>query len=324
MRTILVFCMLLCGIQTSTAQITKIRSAKVSHDKSLIAFICFLKSNQDIFIYNIEVDSLQRLTTSESLNFDEQYKTSPNWIDNSILLFLSKHSGKVQQYLLDIKRGDLSSHSSSESDEYSLSYSPINKQTYYTSSIGGKEPAILTRGLISNTHSSVTSKNINYGFSDLSIDYKYLAFYELPRKTPHIYSIIEEKIIETKLPKSNVTILSWSADSQNLLYKHTKFSNGKPMTSLYIYNIDTKTSTILLKNRNAMRSAILMSDAKKYIYTTDAKMYIVDIETKDIEEHNIKGDLDSWIKDNTSLLIIDNDKAFIYDIQNKETKSIIN
>lgn len=324
MRTLILLLSLLLSSPLINAQITKIRSAKLSTKRNSVGFICFMESVQDIFVYNIEADSLRRLTTSESLNFDEQYKTSLNWIDDSNIIFLSKHTGQVQQYILDIQRGNLSSHSTSEGDEYSLCYSPKSKETYYVSSVRGKEPAIFRRGLISYEPKSITSKNINYGFPQLSLDNRLLAFYEMPIGNPLIYSIESDKFLNLKLPKKNVRILSWTVDSNKFIYKHTKFIYGEPTTSLHLYDLTTHKSSTLMKNANDLYSAILMTEGTKYMYSTSKKSYLVDINSKNVEEHEVKGDLDSWIIDNTSLLIIANDKAFIYDIQNRKKKSIIN
>lgn len=324
MRTLILLLSLLLGSPLANAQITKIRSAKLSTNRNSVAFICFLESVQDIFVYNIEADSLRRLTTSESLNFDEQYKTSLNWIDDSNIIFLSKHTGQVQQYILDIQRGNLSSYSTSEGDEYSLCYSSQNKETYYVSSVKGKEPAIFRRGLVSYEPKNVTSKNINYGFPQLSLDNKLLTFYEMPIGNPIIYSINEDVLLKTKLPKKNVRILSWTLDSNKFLYKHTKFINGEPVTSLCLYNLESHKSSTLIKNTNDLYSTILMTDGNKYMYSTSKKSYLVDIDSESVEEHDVKGDLVGWIVDNVSLLIIANDKAFIYDIQNRSEKPVVN
>lgn len=324
MRTLILLLFLFLSSPIVNAQITKIRSAKLSMDRNSIALICFLESVQDIFVYSIEADSLKRLTASESLNFDEQYKTSLNWIDDSKIIFLSKHTGQVQQYILDIQRGNLSSHSTSEADEYSLCYSPQNKETYYVSSVKGKEPAIFRRGLASYQPKCITTKNINYGLSQLSLDNRFLVFYEMPIGNPLVYSIDDDEFLKLKLPKKNVRILSWSLDSKKILYKHTQFRNGQPMTSLFLYDVNSDKSITLMKNANDLYSAILVTDGNKYMYSTSKKSYLVDIESERVEEHEVKGDLDSWIVDNTSLLIITNDKAFIYDIQTKKEKSIIN
>ena len=324
MRILILLLFLLLSSPVVNAHITKIRSAKLSMDRNSIAFICFLESVQDIFVYSLEADSLKRLTTSESLNFDEQYKTSLNWIDDSNIIFLSKHTGQVQQYILDIQRGNLSSHSTSEGDEYSLCYSPQNKETYYVSSVKGKEPAIFRRGLVSYEPKRITTKNINYGLSQLSLDNRFLAFYEMPIGNPLVYSIDDDELLKLKFPKKNVRILSWSLDSKKILYKHTQFRDGKPMISLFLYDVNSDKSITLMKNANDLYSAILMTDGNKYMYSTSKKSYLVDIESERVEEHEVKGDLDSWIVDNTSLLIITDDKAFRYDIQNKKEKSIIN
>lgn len=96
------------------------------------------------------------------------------------------------------------------------------------------------------------------------------------------------------------------------------------MTSLYLYNLESHKSSTLIKDANDLDSAILMTDGNKYMYSTSKKSYLVDIDLNSVEEHEVNGDLDSWIVDNTSLLIITNDKAFIYDIKNRKKKSIIN
>lgn len=201
MKTLIFLLSLLLSSPVVSGQISEIRSAKLSMDRQSIAFICFLGSVQDMFVYNIETDSLRRLTTSESLNFDEQYKTSPNWLDSSNIIFLSKHTGRVQQYVLDIQRGNLSSYSTSEGNEYSLCYSSQNTESYYASSVKGKEPAVYRRGLISYEPKRITNKNINYALPQLSLDNKLLVFYEMPIGNPLIYSINEDVMLKTKLPK---------------------------------------------------------------------------------------------------------------------------
>lgn len=324
MRKSILFFLLLLGSFVVNAQITKIKSAKLSPDKKEIAFICYLGLEEDLFLYNIEADSLSRLTTSEGLSFEGQYKASLNWLDNSNIIFLSKHTGVVQQYVLDIQRGNLTSHSTSVGDEYSLCYSPKNEETYYISSIKGREPAVFRRGLISYEPKNITTQNVNYGLLQLSPNNKYLAFSEMPMGNPIIYSLDEARVLKLKLTKKNVRILSWSLDSNLFLYKNTEFRDDSPIVSLSLHNLDINKSSILMKNINGIFSAILMTDGSKYMYSTKGKSYLVDIESNKIEEFNIKGDLDCWVVNDISLLIIDNDKAFIYDILKKDLKNIIN
>jgi len=169
MKRILFFCIAYTICLFTRGQSVKIDSPILSPEKDKIAFKIYMGSNIDIYTYYFANDTIIRATNSSELNYDYQYKSFLNWIDNDRLLFVSKQTGIAQQWILDLSKNTLEPNGSSPSNEYFLTYSPLREETYYISSLNGKEPAVYRRKLYSEKSQKITKRNINSNYSAPSL-----------------------------------------------------------------------------------------------------------------------------------------------------------
>ncbi len=305
------------------SQITKIRDGKFSPDGDKIAFIAFLGSVEDIFIYDLENDSVIRETNSSDLNIGLQYKTSINWINNNQILFLSKLNGLSQQYILDIDKHTLTANGTSQSNEYLLEFDRTSQTSYYVSSINGLEPAILMRKLGENKVTNISKQNYNFTSPKISQDGKYIAYKQMPLGIPFVYSITNRKQIKLKLPKKNTTISSWSPDSKYFLFTHSTFPNNSnfPQTSLHLFGMMQNKDSILIENVDLISSSIWSSN-NLLGYSLLDKFVLFDNKTKTTKYYNIIGRAVDWSTDCNLVLFIQDKDLILLDLKNDKNKKI--
>ena len=308
----------------SYSQITEIRDGKFSPNGDKIAFIAFVGSVEDIFIYHLENDSVSRETDSSDLNIGLQYKTSINWINNSQILFLAKLNGHSQQYILDINKHTLTANGASQSDEYLLEFDRINQASYYISSINGREPAVLRRELGAGKVTDITKQNYNFTSPKLSQDGNYIAYKQMPLGTPYVYSINDRKQIKLKLPNKNTTITSWAPDSKYFLFTHSTFTNNSsfPKTSLHIFDLLQKKDSVLIENVDLISSSIWSSNDNLFGYSLMDKFVLVDNKTNTTKFYNVIGRAIDWSNDCNLVLFIQNRDLILLDLKNEKNKII--
>lgn len=306
------------------SQITKIQEGRFSPERDKIAFIAFLGSVEDIFIYHLENDSVSRETNSSDLNIGLQYKTSINWINNNQILFLSKLNGLSQQYILDVDKHTLTANGASQSNEYLLEFDRTSQTSYYISSINGREPAVLMRKLGENKVTSISKQNYNFTSPKISQDGNYIAYKQMPLGTPIVYSIKDRKQIKLKLPKKNTTIISWSPDSKYFLFKHSTFTDNSnvPKTSLHLYDMMQTKDSILIENVDLISSSIWSSNNNLLGYSLLDKFVLFDNKTKTTKYYNIIGRVVDWSTDCNLVLFIQDTDLILLDLKNDKNKII--
>lgn len=320
--SILPILLLVCNL--GYTQITKISSGKFSPNGDKIAFIAYIGSTEDIFIYHLETDSVIRETNSSGLNAGLQYKTSINWINNNQILFLAKFNGLSQQYILDIDNHTLSANGNSQSDEYLLEFDRKNQFSYYISMINGREPAVLMRELGENKITNITKQNYNFTSPKISQDGKFIAYKRMPLGTPYIYSIQDKKRIKLKLPDKNTTITSWSPDSKYFLFTHATFKNGTsfPQTSLHLFDMQHKRDSTIIEDVDFISNSLWSSNNNQFGYSLFDKFVWVNIKTKTTKEYDIIGRPDDWSPDNNLILFNMDTELILLDLENGENKKI--
>ena len=161
MKKILFFCIACVIFLFAQGQNLKIRSSPIlspKKDKLVFSIDSGSGSNIDIYIYSFAEDTIVRTTNSTGLIYGYQYKEFLNWVDNDRILFISKHDGIARQWILDLSKKTLASNGYFPSNEYFLKYSRQNEESYYISSINGKEPAVYRRKLYSEKYQKITKK----------------------------------------------------------------------------------------------------------------------------------------------------------------------
>jgi Tol biopolymer transport system component len=306
------------------SQITEIRDGKFSPNGDKIAFIAFLGSVEDIFIYHFDNDSVSRETNSSDLNIELQYKTSINWMNNNQILFLSKLNGLSQQYILDIDKHTLTANGASQSNEYLLEFDRTSQTSYYISSINGREPAVLMRKLGENKVTNISKQNYNFTFPKISQDGNYIAYKQMPLGTPFVYSIKDRKQIKLKLPKKNTTISSWSPDNKYFLFTHSTFSDNSnfPKASLHLFDLMQSKDSILIENVDLIYSSIWSSNNNLLGYSLLDKFVLFDIKTRTTKYYNVIGRAVDWSNDCNLVLFIQDKDLILLDLKNDKNKKI--
>jgi Tol biopolymer transport system component len=338
-KQVIIFLTILISVWGANAQTVEIREGKISPNKNLIAFIGSSKSYEnDILLYDLSRDTLSRITYSMDLNYGLRYKTNLNWIDNEKILFLSKQNGRIQQYILDLSKSTLEPNGSSSFDEYFLNYSPQNEETYYISSINGKEPAVYRRKLFSDNVIKITKGNENYSVLALSPNSEYLSYRRMPMDNNTIvYSLKENQKLKCSLPHKEVAILAWSPLCDKFIYQHIiNMDNSSSKLYLKEYDITSKTSKTIHSfigkkyTSGAFRfvtpytGSLWFPCKDKYLFSFLDKLYIVDTDTQEKKEYTIAGKPIDWVEECVSVLFIHESKAFIFNIETEQIKEIIN
>ena len=247
MKKLFLFILILTSIQVN-GQITKVGEGQVSPDGNFVAFICYMGHVQDIFLYDLQKDTLSQITNSSVLDFDSQYKTSLNWIDNQRILFLSKYGGLSQQYIVNVFTKTMEPNGTSSSNEYLLEYSSVNQESYYISSHKGMEPAVFSRKLHDSRERKVSKGNMNCTSITVSPNGELLTYKEMPFGKTVLISLRDNKIIKTKVPTKNTFVYAWSPSCDRFIYRYTYFTGETSESELRLYNIITKTSEIIMKD----------------------------------------------------------------------------
>ncbi len=326
MKKILFFCSTCVICLFAQGQNLKISSPILSPKKDKIVFSIYSGSNVDIYTYYFAKNTIERATNSTGLNYDYQYKSFFNWLDNDRILFISKYdTGMAQQWILDLSKNTLEPNGHSPSNEYFLTYSPLNEESYYISSLNGNEPAVYRRKLYSSKFQKVTKKNINHIGTSLSPKSTFLTFKEMPLGTLLIYSLMENKYIKTTLPKKNVSILSWNPKEDKFIYSHGYFPNNQdaPKHSIFEYDIESQKSTILFKDLDFVYSTIWNPCETRYLYSSLNKLYIKDIISNEIREFDIIGEPVCWFENCSSILFKTDKQLFTFNTDTSEIRMII-
>lgn len=303
----------------------KIESPTLSPNGKIIALYIIADYVKDIYIYDLVKDSLFRTTLTGNIGGDLMYKSGLCWINNDSLLFLSKHNGTSQQYILDLGTLSISSNGQTESDEYLIDYSVVNKESYYMSSVNRNEPAVFRRKLGNESKAKKVTKQDNtiYMYPLVSPNGNYLFYNEMPSIRPLFYSLSENKIIKTTLPKNNVRLLSWSPDSKKFTYKYSIFEDGTPIPSIYIYDIESHKSEKVQYLQYELYNSVWSNDISHICFSKEGGAFIYNTQSKKITEIEAHGIPQFWLNDNKNVVFRDNETLYIYNLENNTKKVIL-
>jgi len=229
----------------------------------------------DLFLYDIKKAELTRCTNSVGLkNIDFAYKSWLNWCDNQSVIFVSKHTGLAQQYIYNFTNNTFVPNGSSTGNEYLLSYSRKNQESYYIAIINNREPSIFRRKLGSSVNSEISKDGSNHDRFLLSSNENYL-FYSIMDASPCMYDLNESKFIKTKLPKSYVSIINCAEKDTNIVYSYFPNASDEsfPKTDLYQYNYLTQKKRLISKGFSSVSSS---PDGSKFLYTKISKLTSTD------------------------------------------------
>jgi len=147
----------------------------------------------------------------------------------------------------------------------------------------------------------------------------------MPLGTLLIYSLIENKYIKTSLPKKNVSILSWNPKEDKFIYSHGYFPNNHnpPKHSIFEYDIESQKSILLFKDLDFVYQMIWAPCETKYLYSSLNTLYIKDVISNETQQFDIIGNPVCWIEDCTSILFETGKQLFIFNMNTREKRIII-
>jgi Tol biopolymer transport system component len=331
-----------CTIASSGRKIW-IRDFKFSPSGDAIAMILVSGANSDIYVYLTKQNKIVKCTDLGKFNnFDLAYKTDLYWCDNHNILFLSKHSGITQQYIVDLYDMSLKQNGASNGPEYFLSFSPKHDESYYVSVSKYKEPSVYRRKRDSAINIEISKDGANHMDTELSDEENYLSYTVMPEFTTPIYDLNNSKLLKTKLPKTGVTIAGWHEKDSILLYKYYHFDAEDSKTDIVLYNYINHKKQIIAKNLENSSNAKLSPDGSLVAYskftspdsiatgqTKTLKIYKPeDIQTF-ITDRNGKtttnyfcGKINSWSKDSKSILFETGEEIILLDVTTGKRKLI--
>jgi len=208
------------NIFTDSLNRTTVREFEFSPQGDKIALLLTTNMITDLYVYIIETKELIRCTNSNDLKDDSDLasKNSLNWCDDQCVLFLSEHTGISQQYIFTISNLTFKANGISNGNEYFLTYSRKNQESYYTASINNKEPSVYKRKLGSSVNVEISKDGNNHMTPFLSDQNNYLFYYVMPDIYPCIYDLNSSKLLKIKLPKSNIHIIGWAEKDTIIVY----------------------------------------------------------------------------------------------------------
>ena len=321
---------------------TTVREFEFSPQGDKIALLLTTDMITDLYLYTIENKKLIRCTNSNDLkdNSDLAYKNSLNWCDDQSVLFLSKHSGKSQQYVFNFYKKTFEANGISNGNEYSLTYSQKNQESYYTAGINNKEPSVYKRKLGSSVNVEISKDGNNHMTPFLSDRNNYLLYYVLPQISPCIYDLNSSKLAKTKLPKSNIHIIGWAEKDTSIVYIFSHFGTDEnfPVTYLFSYNYLNQKKRLISNEIEPTFGVICSPDCSKIIYSKaskpsispNEKKYKLDnIQTVMFDNKGIYtnfsyyGVAEDWSADNKTVVFAIENKLVLLNTETGKEKSIL-
>jgi len=322
---------------------TTVREFVFSPQGDKIALLLTTNMITDLYLYNIVTKKLIRCTNSNNLkdNSDLAYKNSLNWCDNQRVLFLSKHSGKSQQYVFNFSNLTFETNGISNGNEYSLTYSRKNQESYYTESINNKEPSVYRRKLGSSFNFEISKDGNNHITPILSDNNNYLFYSVMPAISPCIYDLNSSKLVKTKLPKSNIHIIGWAEKDTTIVYKFSHFGTDEnfPVTDLFSYNYLTQKKRLVSNEIEPTFGVICSPDRSKIIFSKASKPKSISPNEKKYKLENIQtvmfdnkglktnflyyGVAEDWSADNRTVVFANENKLVLLNIETGNEKSIL-
>lgn len=322
---------------------TTVREFEFSPEGDKIALLLTSDMITDLFLYDIENQALTRCTNSNELKDydpDFAYKNSLNWCDNQNIILLSKHSGLVQQYIFNVVNKTFEANGSSKGNEYFLTYSRKNKESYYIAGINNREPSVYRRKLGSSENIEISKDRNNHMGTLLSDNDNYLFYSIMPEISPCIYDLNNSKVIKTKLPKSNINIVGWSEKDTTIFYTFAHYEGDEnfPIKDLFSYNYLSQKKQLISNEIETNFGVLCSSDATKIIYSkalktkstspTHRKYDFEDIQTFIYDNKGLSSNLSGygvamdWSDDNKTVVFAKGNKLVLLNTVNGKEKSI--
>jgi Tol biopolymer transport system component len=322
---------------------TTVREFEFSPEGDKIALLLTTNMITDLFLYEIENRKLIRCTNSNDLknyNLDFAYKNSLIWCDNQNVIFLSKHSGLVQQYIFNFTKKTFEANGASNGNEYFLTYSRKNQESYYIAGINNREPSVYRRKLGSTVNLEISKDGNNHMTTILSDNNNYLFYSVMPVISPCIYDLNSSKLVKTKLPKSNIRVIGWVEKDTNIVYTFSHFESDEniPVTDLFSYNYLTQKKRLISNGIEPNFGVLCSPDGTKIIYTKTSKPSSISPNQKKykLEESqtfisdnkgtntnlSCYGLAKDWSIDNKTVVFVNGNNLVILDVDSGNKKSI--
>jgi Tol biopolymer transport system component len=323
---------------------TTVREFEFSPEGDKIALLLTTNMITDLFLYNIEDSKLTRCTNSIDLknyNTDFAYKNSLNWCDNESVIFLSKHSGLAQQYIFNFSNKTFEANGNSKGNEYFLTYSRKNQESYFIVGINDREPSVYRRKRGSSINSEISKDRNNHMKTILSDNNNYLFYSVMPEISPYIYDLNSSKLLKTKLPKLNVHVIGWVEKDTNIIYtfSHYETDENFPQNDLFSYNYLTQKKRLISNEIEPTLGVLCSPDGSRIIYSKTSnpksvsqnqkKYKLEDIQTFVSDNKGINknypyyGFPKDWSNDNKIVVFVNENKLLLLNIETGKEKSIL-
>lgn len=320
-----IFSALLCltFAMSATAQQPLITEAAVSPTGDKLAFIMDDGVKMDVLLYSFDTDTVKRITDSDDSPASLAIKSSLSWIDNTHILFLSKHQGLLQQYIIDVPLMSMSENGSSSLSEFDLNYSEYDGGTYYLQFAPQGGNAIFFRKLGESQSTMVFSERSTYSLLKVSPDGRYASVQVSPDMNTVIIDIAESKKVRTKLPSSNAILLAWAPDGNRFLYSEARFDYGGNVTEyLYIYDLEKKSNFGLGRDSSKFIVGAIWSPGSKMMYVRGTTCHVCDGEGNELRSFEIEGRPLCWMPDRKTAVCTNGEEIFLLDTGDGTQKTI--
>ena len=299
-----------------------VQEAALSPSGERLAFILNDGERSEVLLYDFGSDSIQRLTDSGETAASLSSKSSLNWIDESRILFLSKHTGLFQQYVIDTRDMTMTPNGTSGVSEYDLVY--YDGRSYYIQFSPPAGNRIFYREAGGAAH-MLTTRQQTYSMLRLSPDGRYATVQESPDMGTVIIDIATGKAVRSKLPAANTILLAWAPGGDRFLYTEAKFDiyTGGATEYLAIYNIDSQKSTQLgSDSNNFVVGAIWAPYADKFLYVKGTSCRICDAQGNELKSITVEGRPLCWMPDMRRAVFTNGPEIFMLDTENSALRSL--
>lgn len=327
MKSIVFSLLCLCALAIPAAgQGVVVTEASLSPSGGLLAFIVDDGQKSEIALYDFAADKVSRLTDSAETEPSLALKSSVNWIDDGRIVFLSKHTGIFQQYVLDIAGMEMAANGSSTTSEYDLAYSRDLGETFYLKLDNAYDTGIYRRPMNSSRAVRINDSAAGvYSSLRLSPGGAYITVQKDPDRNTLLFSTATGQEVKTRLQSENAIIWAWSPDGNSCIYSHAQFDHANNATEfIYVYDVEKKRSSeISYDTRRYMQGAAWSPCGTKYLYVKSVTGFLMDAErNKKLSEFTLEGRPVAWLPDCRNVVFVNGGEIFVYDTEAKTQKQI--
>lgn len=312
------------GLAAATAQLI-VTEARLAPDGNRLAFIIDDGERNEILCYDFRTESIERVTDSQQLISQLAVKGDLHWIDSDNLLFISKHTGIFQQFVINLDDLSMTPNGASLSSEYYLCFNDKLRETFYIQIISGDETAIMRRPLGSSQARRVDAgARALYKSLSVSPDGRYVAVQVEPEMYLSLMSAETGEVLKDKLPNENTIMWAWAPDGNGLLYSQAYFDYmDRPAEYVYTYDIEARKSKEQSYDTvNFMTGALWAPCGEKFIYTKGAACHIVDVASGRTVRFDLEGRPVAWMPDCHNAVFVNGGEIFLLDTELKTQRRI--